>query len=129
MAKNDKVKMYVSTLNLRPRVDGKPVWLEAGKPFDGALIDKESLKKMVEAGTVKIADVVEEAPKSPEASKTPEAPGEKPTGIWDFKREDMEQLDIVTLNALYKERAEANGLEAKMIEDKEALLDILCSEA
>jgi hypothetical protein len=119
-------KQYISSLNLRPRIDGKPVLLEAGKPFDGKLIDGESLKMMLKAGTVKEA----EKPAVPEASESKKkVPVQKPQGIWNFKREDMEQLDVLTLNALYKERADENGLEVTAIDDKEELLKVLCSEA
>lgn len=125
MAKNDKVKMFVCSMNLRPRVAGKPVLFEAGVPFDGAVLDKESLEQMIKAGTISAC----EAP-APETKKTPApAPKVPPKGIWDFKREEMEKLDVVTLNALYKERADENGIEVNMVEDKDELLDILCSEA
>ena len=126
MAKASKVKLYVCKTNLRPRIDGIPVLIEAGKPFDGSLIDKDSLGQMLKAGSV-IQHETEAGTEQPEVQK--KSAKNKPTGIWDFKREDMEQLDIVTLNALYKERAEANGIEAKLIENKDELLNILCSEA
>lgn len=45
-------KKVVCTVNMRPRIEGKPVLIEAGTPFDGALIDPETSAELRKQGVL-----------------------------------------------------------------------------
>lgn len=133
---------YISKINIRPCINKKPLFIEAGTEFEGDMLDKESLKQMIDAGTVLLVvksdpstapleekKKNEPPPVPPEEKKAPPAPpAAAPVGIWKYKRAGIEKLGIDVLNALYKETADEAGLEVSPIDDKEELLKILCSE-
>jgi hypothetical protein len=54
---------------------------------------------------------------------------DKPTGIWNFDIEQIKELELDVLNAMYKNRANEFDLSLRSYSDKDKLLKKLTSEA
>lgn len=70
------MSMFTCKHNLRPRVKGRPILIEAGTPFDEAMIDDHTLAVFIERGEASAvkasADVINvDAVEVPEVSEEP----------------------------------------------------------
>lgn len=75
-------------------------------------------------------EVVEsEQTESEESEEVVEEDSDKPHGIWNFDKEDLDPVPLPALNTMYKDHAEKNGLSVRAYKDKEALIKKMCSEA
>jgi hypothetical protein len=75
-------------------------------------------------------EVVESEQTEPEESEeVVEEDSDKPHGIWNFDKEDLDPVPLPALNTMYKDHAEKNGLSVRAYKDKEALIKKMCSEA
>lgn len=84
-----------------------------------------------ESVTVDTADTVVLDQKPLEDSEEEESAEEvtKPQGIWNWKVEDIEDLELPALNALYKDHADKYNLTVRAFSNKEALIKKMSSEA
>ncbi len=98
-------------------------WVEAG--------GRESdLKLHIEKGYVTEAvQVVPEALVTKEEKVVEEVVKEKPTGVWNYSKEDLEPLSLEILNTMYKQRASEFNLSVRAMKDKESLINKMTSES
>ena len=124
-------KLYTSTMNYyvgnEPFPAGsvftKTQWEAAGGKGDD--LDMHVKKGYItEAVQIKPADI-----KPKEETKEEVKKAESPTGIWNFKKEELDPLPIEALNTLYKDRASEFGIGVKMLKDKAELIEKMTSEA
>lgn len=76
-----------------------------------------------------ITETVQVKPEDIKPKTTPKEEKVAPTGIWDFKKAELEPLPIEALNTLYKDRAAEFGIEVVMLKDKAELIKLMTSEA
>lgn len=60
---SEEVKQVICKISLRPRIEGKPVLILAGTPFDPAVVDDHTLEVFRERGTIYDVPEVQKAPK------------------------------------------------------------------
>jgi hypothetical protein len=113
-----------------PAEPAEPVQLDA--PPDTETVNAEDEQEPPAEEPPAEEPPAEEPPaEEPPAEEPPaEEPKPKPEGIWNFVREDLEPLPLESLNALYKDTAEKNGItNVRAYTNKESLLNKLCSQA
>jgi len=133
---SEETKMYVSTLNFRPRIKGKAVLIKAGTQFEKSIIDEHTLNAFVKTGEiteVKAAEAVIDAdfvyvPDKSEADKGPSRADQlkalKVKCLEQFKIK-LPQRKLETAQAAYDDLVAANApkgffnMKVEDLEDKE----------
>jgi len=143
------MKLYVSESNYYPGATD----IKAGTVFSEAQWIKcggsaTSLKEHVEKGYIK--EAVQAAPPPPPQPTTPPpadkqkgakppvvppvadtkpAEDTKPSGVWNFTKEELQPFGLPVLNTMLKDRAEEFDLKVEPFDDKDKLIEFMTSEA
>lgn len=125
-------KLYTSSLNYyvgnEPFKAGsvftKAQWEAAGGKGDD--LDLHVKKGYIQEAVQVVPEDIKQKQEDKEEAK--EEQKQAPTGVWNFKKEELEALPLEALNTLYKDRAAEYGLPARMFKDKEALIEKMTSE-
>lgn len=127
-------KLYTSSLNYyvgnEPFKAGsvftKAQWEAAGGKGDD--LDLHVKKGYITETVQVVSEDIKPKQEVKEEEEAKEEPKQAPTGVWNFKKEELEALPLEALNTLYKDRAAEYGLTARMFKDKEALIEKMTSE-
>ena len=115
-------KLFVCKYNLRPRVSGEAVLIPSGKPFAKDVVDADTFKAMLEAGSIYeyeestaeivVDDFVIDAPEQEEepqkatsnkktASKKKTPAENKPQGLFNLNVDHLADKDLEELDAIH----------------------------
>jgi len=132
-------KIYVSDANYYPGSKElkkgteftEAEWVEAGSTAKALAVHVEKGYITEVVGKEEAEFVPVEAPAAEEqveetAEEVPATP--KPTGVWNYKQEDLEQYNLEILNTLYKDRAKEFDLPVRPFTNRENLITKMCSE-
>lgn len=135
------MKLYVSEHNYYPgttdikagSVFSEAQWIASGGTTVGLQEHcargyiKEAVQTQPSASNVPPADTKKSASNVPPPADKP--PADKPAGIWNFTKEELEPFGLPVLNTMLKDRAEEFGLKVEAFKDKPALIEFMTSEA